>query len=161
MKPILRSLLVLARVVALALMVLGTAASVFAQTTIAPLEYHVDLRPLVNEALTLLAVILTALAAWLAKKVSTYLHLQSDAAARSFLDALFTRALALAKSRLDGQPIALDTKSRIVAQAADYATKYGPDTLKRFGLDDDKLREVLQARLAVDLAKPAATTKET
>jgi len=124
-------------------------ASAFAQTTPPVLEYKIDFRPLVNEVVCpLIVAVVTAIVGILARKALSWLNLSEDRMVREYLDVALVNGLELARQRLGSVALGATTESRLVAEASNYVIGRVPDALKRFGIDQDGLRRLIEARIA-------------
>jgi hypothetical protein len=131
-----------------ALAVAAVPIAAFAQS-IEPVQYKIDLRPLVDQVLwPALGIVATALATWLAKRTADWLKISDDARVRDYLDQALQNAISYARSQSGGVPLTVGVRNEMVAKAANYAAGRVPDALKRFGIDDDALRRMLAARIA-------------
>lgn len=126
----------------------------FAQTAASPATSatSIDLRPLIDSALTILG---SLLAAAIGLTVRRVVGAQLDDRAKQVLEKAMQNGLALAWARVlpgaGAGPVPLDLKSPILKQAVEYVAAQAPDAAKRLGVDleqPDALREMLEARLA-------------
>lgn len=108
-------------------------------------------------------VLVSVLAAWLAKRLSGWLYSKDEAAraqTESFLrgtfDSVTANALALAVSRLPPGVFTLDLKNQAAAEAARYIRDTSPDLLKRMGATPDALHKALLARIESNPSIPSA-----
>lgn len=110
----------------------------------------VDLTPIVTTALEFIAVVFGAAATWALRLLMRKLRLSADNEVRLYLEAALQAGLGagLAKARnMATDTPKIELKSAVVAEAANYAIARVPDALKRFGLTDDAVREMVLARL--------------
>lgn len=139
----------LASALGITLALLMLAAEAYAQTTPPVLEYKIDFRPLVNEVIwPLIVAIVTAIVGILARKALSWLNLSEDRMVREYLDVALVNGLELARQRLGSVALGATTESRLVAEASNYVIGRVPDALKRFGIDQDGLRRLIEARIA-------------
>lgn len=139
----------LASALGITLALLMLAAEAYAQTTPPVLEYKIDFRPLVNEVVwPLIVAVVTAIVGILARKTLSWLNLSEDKMVREYLDVALVNGLELARQRLGSVALGATTESRLVAEASNYVIGRVPDALKRFGIDQDGLRRLIEARIA-------------
>ena len=124
-------------------------------------------------ALNALAIIATPVLLWAAHRVMAWLGIKSresqervDEIVRGYLEPVVLRGIQLAKSRaglLSGKA-SIEVRSALIAEAAQYAIDSVPGALKHFGLDDERLKSYVEARLddwwstggSLDIAAPGA-----
>lgn len=126
----------------------------------------VDLGPTATAVLSAVApLVFTALstvALWVLGRVARWLGLGIDERHRKAIDQALAHAVAFATERLGDRAkggILIDMKSGAIAAAITYAQRAVPDALKHFRIDDDRLREMVEARLdglVVDPSIPAS-----
>lgn len=139
----------LASALGITLALLMLAAEAYAQTAPPVLEYQIDFRPLINEVVwPLIVAIVTAIVGILARKVLSWLNLSEDRMVREYLDVALANGLELARQRLGNVPLGATTQHQLVAEASNYVIGRVPDALKRFGIDQDGLRRLIEARVA-------------
>ncbi len=139
----------LASALGITLALLMLAAEAYAQTTPPVLEYTIDFRPLVNEVVwPLIVAVVTAIVGILARKALSWLNLSEDRMVREYLDVALVNGLELARQRLGGVPLGATTQHQVIAEASNYVITRVPDALKRFGIDQNGLRRLIEARLA-------------
>lgn len=118
----------------------------------------VDFGPfLVTYVLPALGTILTVIAGIVAQKAIAYFHLQNEGVLRSAVDGAVQRGLALAQQEVAKAPngtFAIDVKSPVVAQAADYVLTHEPAAIKALGYTNEGLAEKLAATIAVNITPP-------
>lgn len=148
---------VLMALVGLALAVI-LAASAASAATIDALGTTVDLTEILTALGSLAITVLLVLASFAVRAFNAYLRhrtgLELDAETRRYLDAALNRAatyarLAVADIIRDRGP-GIDVRSTLLAVAANYAIDAVPDALARFGIDDARLKQMIEARL-IDL----------
>lgn len=119
----------------------------------------IDFAPVVNAVLVpLLLALLGVLGTWVLTKLKTWLNLQNNDALSGVLETAMQNGLAFAQSKIPGlvpTAIAFDTKSTLIATAANYVIAHAPDTMKMLGVDQAALIQKLEARLSVNTT-PAA-----
>lgn len=119
----------------------------------------IDFAPLVNSVLVPLAIgLLTVLGTWVLTKAKTWLGLQNNSEAAKTLETAMQNALAFAQSKIPNltpATLTLDTKSALLATAANYVLAHTPDAMKLLGVDQAGLIQKLEARLSVNTT-PAA-----
>lgn len=119
----------------------------------------VDFGPfLVQYVLPALGVVLTALAAWIAKRISNYLGLKNDDLFRQALQGAVTRGLALAQTKVagaaQGGQLTYDVKDALVAHTLEYVMQHEPEAAKALGYDPVSLAQKIEATLAVNTTPP-------
>lgn len=106
---------------------------------------------LMEVAFTVAAALLAALAA----RLYRWLGIREDDAVRAYLDQALARAVAygLVQARgAAGLPPA--SQEPVVAAAVRYAQERVPDALKRFGIDEPGLAEMIRSRLPQRIGGP-------
>lgn len=113
----------------------------------------IDFTPILNELALAVATVASAALLYLAKlardwfKAKTGVELQiSDAQMRSVLDKAIQYGIALAVGRL-GDRAQLSVSNAQVAQIANYVIAAVPGALKNFGITEERLQEMIRARL--------------
>jgi len=113
----------------------------------------IDFTPILNELALAVATVASAALLYLAKlardwfKARTGVELQiSDAQMRSVLDKAIQYGIALAVGRL-GSRAQLSVSNAQVAQIANYVIAAVPGALKNFGITEERLQEMIRARL--------------
>lgn len=110
---------------------------------------EIDLAPLMEAALTLLGTILSAVALWVGAAIRTKFKFAADFDAGQILDAAIHRGIDYARKTIIGADgkMTVQVSNAIVALAVRYVVDKLPDTLRHFGLTEDKLREMILSRL--------------
>ena len=114
--------------------------------------YPIDLSPLVDAAIAAAAVVLTSLAGWLARRAARWLGESADSDMRIGLEMGLANAIGWAREQAERRAddvSRIEVRSRIVAEAAGYLLPKMPAALTHFGIDEEGLRERLEARLAM------------
>jgi len=112
--------------------------------------YSIDLAPALGPLGEALITALSLGAVYLVRRLLTYLGMKEDAQAREVLEHAFYNGIqaALEQALRKGLDAAkVETRHQLVAEGARYVIAAVPDTLKRFNLDEDGVRERLTARL--------------
>lgn len=113
--------------------------------------FTIDLTPLIDPIVTMLAAIVTVLAGYLVRVVAARLGVErqyADQAVRDYLEPGLATAIEYARARIKAAgPITIETREALVATAAGYAIRHFPDALKHFGINEAALREIIEARL--------------
>jgi hypothetical protein len=137
-----------------------------AQTASAPVTYSMNLKPMLDAIVGLLAALLTGLGSWAVTRFSTYLKLQNDSQVRAVVTAGVNTAIGYAITKLQASTADLGsvkTQNALVAEATTFMAAHFADGLKYFGLSTDDLARMILARLPapvdpapVPAAAPAA-----
>lgn len=116
----------------------------------------VDLSGLAATAIALVAGLLAAIGRTAVKALAAYLQqrakLELDDHTRSYLDAALDRAVVWARGKIEGvadgalQPV--DLHNAAIALAARYAVERVPDALAHFGVTQEALGQMIEARMA-------------
>ncbi len=131
--------------------------------------YTIDLAPALGPLGEALITALSLGAVYVVRRLLTYLGLKEDAQAREVLENAFYNGIQAALERALRQGLdaaEVQTRHQLVAEGARYVIAAVPDTLKRFNLDEDGVRERLTARLQGIIRlptpiRPALTPPET
>lgn len=113
-------------------------------------QYAIDLSPILTDVIQALAVLLLALGSWAIKKLMTKLGLEHDDKIRGYLEEALLNGIEFAKKKAGDAAQSLhsiEVKDKVVADAANYVAKGVPDALRHFGITDERLKEMLLARL--------------
>ncbi|WP_395175534.1 inadl protein [Roseibium alexandrii] len=117
----------------------------------------VQLTPILEPVITALFTLLAAVATWFIRKAikafETKVDIDFDEQTKKRIeDALLwgvdfgkSKAIQLAKDT------SVDVRSVVVAEAVRYVTKSVPDSLGYFGIDQYRLRDMVEARIGIDL----------
>ena len=111
---------------------------------------EVDLSPILNVAIDLLAVVLMALGTWALAKLGRKLGLEADDQVRLYLNDALERGIGWAKEKAtrDAQDLArVEVRNKAVAEAVNYVIERVPDALKHFELDEQRVKKLVEARL--------------
>lgn len=122
----------------------------------------VDLSPILDPAIEIAGLVLTALAAWLSAKIASALHIQKTSTARTMLVGIVDNAIAYGVQRATSAADAKATVQLPSTQAAalQYVVDKAPATLKAVGIDPDspagqkQIADLITARLGI-AAPPA------
>lgn len=119
--------------------------------------FAINLTPLIDTAGGLLAAVLTALAIWGVQRLMSWLKISEDEKVRAYLETAIVNGIAWARTKLNdrGGEISVNTRNKVVYDAATYLVERVPDALKRFGIDEAAARNLVLARL------PAVTPPKT
>jgi hypothetical protein len=126
---------------------------------------EIDFAPLVEMALTLLGTVLSAVAVWVGAVVRQRFKWAGDFDAGQILDSAIHRGIQYARNLIIGADgkMTVQVSNAIVAMAARYVMDKLPETVEHFGLTEDRVREMILARLdmVIDVdevsgAKPVA-----
>lgn len=110
----------------------------------------VDLKPLLDVGLQILAAVLLALGSWAATWLVKKLKLSADSEVRLYLDQALQRGVtyAVEHARTRGADLArVEVRNEIVAKAASYAATRVPDALKHFNVTPEQVKAMVIARL--------------
>lgn len=110
---------------------------------------ELDFAPLVEAALSLLLAVLSALAYWVGAVVRTRFKFAADFDAGQILDTAIHRGIDYARKAIIGADgkMTIQVSNAIVAIAARYVMDKLPETIQHFGFTEDKVRELILARL--------------
>lgn len=116
----------------------------------------IDFAPLASYALELLAVVITVFASWALTKLGQRFGVDIDERLDARLDAAIERGLAYGMEKIKSKDLDLtiDTKNEFVEEAANYVIKGMPKTIRKFGLTKERVREMVESRLAGNVKKP-------
>lgn len=131
-------------------LVILTTTSALAQDVPAPIAtWGSIVEPLLLTIGTVLASLLTALIARVTKGVGISLELQTQQKIDQALRTSLQFGLDKVKTNLDQKDI--EFKNGAVNTAAEYFVKNWPDTVKKLGLEHDKILDMLSARFGEEL----------
>lgn len=110
---------------------------------------EIDISPLLDVGIELLAGILLALGSFAVWKVSTWLKLKEDDAVRGYLNEALARAVEYGKveAKKAGARTTVKIENVTVAAATQYAVERVPDALARFKITPEALTSMIRARL--------------
>lgn len=131
-------------------LLLGLVLAVTGTALAADGAYTIDLAPALGPLGEAMITALSLGAVYLVRRLLTYLGMKEDAQAREVLEHAFYNGIqaALEQALRRGLDAAkVETRHQLVAEGARYVIAAVPDTLKRFNLDEDAVRERLTARL--------------
>lgn len=125
---------------------------------------EVDLTPIMEIGISLLTVVLSAVVAWVGKTVKKKFDIDIDTSKEGTLNRAIDRGMDYARKFATGDDgkIAIPVSNMMVKWAADYVIDKVPDTLNHFGITEERLREMIAARLpefGVSGANPTAAPK--
>jgi hypothetical protein len=118
-------------------------------------SYALNLKPILDALVALLAALLTGLGSWAVTRFSTYLKLQNDSQVRAVITAGVNTAIGYAITKLQASADQLGevrTQNQVVAEATGFLAAHFPDALKYFGLTTDDLARMILARLPAPAA---------
>lgn len=119
-------------------------------------SYTLDLSPILNTGIQILAAVLLAAGSWAIGRLVQKLKLDGDASVRAYLETALQVGIsaAAARAKAAGASLAHPTvRSQAVADVVNYVTPKVPDALARFGITPDHLASMVTARL--DAAFPS------
>lgn len=110
---------------------------------------EIDLTPILEIVLTLLGALLT----WVAYAVRSYIQnkigLELNVLNNKNVDDAIDRGLAYARAQLSDHTT-IDVRNDLVALALGYVVQGVPRAIETFGLSEQRLEEMILARLGVD-----------
>lgn len=125
----------------------------FAQTA----DGVVDLSPIIDVLVWAVGGALSALAGWALVALSRLLGLKSDSEVRRYVEAAVNRGIDYATTRA-AEYARLKSKiavrSEVIELAVEYALKAVPDGLKQLGLDRERVKAMVDARLPSEPTAP-------
>jgi len=127
--------------------------SAFAQTT----DGVVDLSPLIDVLVWAVGGALSALAAWALLALSKLLGLKSDSERRRYVQDAVNRGIDYAVTRAAEyarQKSKIPVRSEAIEIAVEYVLKAVPDGIKKLGLDRERVRAMVDARLPSEPTPP-------
>ena len=107
----------------------------------------IDFAPVLDIGISLLAAVLLAAGTWGVARFNQWLGLKNDAEFRSYLNGALYAAVDYGKARAKELNVKVDVENAIVAEAVRYAAESVPDALDRFGITDERLADMVKARL--------------
>jgi hypothetical protein len=111
----------------------------------------VDYTPLIEPAITILAVILTALAGWLSLQIRTHLQIKNDSlsnkALHDALDRGVAAAIAAATRAAQSRGGKLHIGNKLVAEVVQRTINFSDDTVKRLGVDNKTLEYLVKEKI--------------
>lgn len=110
----------------------------------------IDLSPILNLGIDLLAVVLMALGTWALARLGRKFGLESDDRIRVYLDEALMRAVdwAKEKARQRGEDLAvIEVRHKAIAEAANEVIARVPDAVRHFGLDEARVTKLIESRL--------------
>lgn len=111
----------------------------------------VDITPLLNTLIDLLAVVALTVGTWAAHKYGTKVGIEKDSEIRKYLDEAILNGINFAATKLKAAGDNIDEielKNQRLAEAANYVVKGVPDALKHFKIDEARLKTLIEARLS-------------
>ena len=111
----------------------------------------VDLSWLYDTAVPLIGAAVTALLGVILVKFQTWTGLKIEAEHRAALEQALSRAVDFALSTVGDKTrgaMVIHTDNQLVISAASYARTAAPAALRKFGITEERLREMILARLA-------------
>ncbi len=111
----------------------------------------VDLSPILDVIVQLLAAGLMGLGSWAIARLSTKLKLSSDSEVRKYLQEALERGVSFAvgvASEKSKDLSEVEVRNEMVRDAANYVITKTPDALKSLGVTDEAVQDLVRARLA-------------
>ena len=123
-------------------------------------ESGVDITPLLEAVLTILASVLSAVAVWVGAVIRTRFKFAADFDAGQILDSAIHRGIDYARKAIVGSDgkVTIQLNNAIVELAARYVIDKLPDTLKHFGIDETTIKQMILARLDAIIDVPEIGT---
>ena len=115
----------------------------------------IDLTPLLDIGLEILAAVVMVLASWAIGKFMKKLGIEKDEAIRHYLDGALRAAIEYGKNQVKDKNITIETENEAVAHAANYVVAQVPDALKHFKIDPAGLERLIRSRLGNEAIVPA------
>ena len=113
-------------------------------------ETTISLVPILDVVIQLFGAALMAVGTWAVTMLSQKLKLSSDSEVRTYLQEALQRAVnfGVEKARSQAKDIGtVDVRNEVVADAANYVIGKTPDALKKLGISDDSVQDLVRARL--------------
>lgn len=112
----------------------------------------IDLGPILEHVLNVLFAVLSAVAIWGVKKIGDAVGLENDDKIRQYLIGAVERGVEYGKTKAedalgDADWAKVDVKSELVAHAAGYILSKVPDAIKKFGLTEEDIRDLVLSKL--------------
>lgn len=111
----------------------------------------VDLRPLIDTASQVLIGLLSGAGLWLVRIVAAKLKIQADAQATAALERAILNGITLGGHKVAelaaGKVGEVFIRNALVGEATKYVIGTMPDTVKRFGLTQEKVQDLVLSRL--------------
>lgn len=130
-----------------------------AQPVAAPVaDGVVNLAPLVDAVFSALVVALTAVVAWVGRVAFVWLKVDADSKVRAYVQETIGRGVAYGLEQARAWAAtnsSVKIRSATVELAAEYILAAVPDGLKRLGVTEEKLKRLIEARLAPQVFKSA------
>ncbi len=110
----------------------------------------IDLGPILEIVIQLVGALLMTVGTWAVTMVSQKLKLSNDSEVRTYLQEALQRAVnfGIEKARTQAKDIkTVEVRNEVVADAANYVISKTPDALKKLGISEDSVRDLVRARL--------------
>lgn len=121
---------------------------------------EIDLTPLAEQAVNLAGAVFLALASWVAYKAKAYVGEKYADQIRGYLQDAVAMGVSYAINKVRDEKLSVNVKDQMVALAVSYVLARVPDALKQFGITEDGVKAMVEARLGlidiVDTTKDAA-----
>ena len=126
--------------------------------------YTIDLSPLVNEVLSLAAMVLSILGTYLVTLAISYIRAKtgaqiniSDAAIREKLNGIVATATAAAQHKLaDSGVETVTTSNEMISIAADTVIKHAPEVLAKLNITPEHVEDLIRAHVQTSAPATAA-----
>ena len=115
-------------------------------------ETTISLVPILDIAIQLFGAALMAVGSWAVTMLSKKLKLSNDSEVRAYLQDALQRAVSFGVERAREQAKDIGTvevRNEVVADAANYVISKTPDALKKLGISEDSIQDLVRARLPV------------
>lgn len=135
---------------ALAVLLVIVPAFAWAQAATPPVvSTAIDFNPLITELIKLLGGVLATI---ISIKIARWFGLKSENEIRMYIEPALQNALAYGQARVGLNPVTLDAKNAIVAEAANFAITHVGDGLRKLKISDDAVARMLMARLEANIS---------
>ena len=112
--------------------------------------FSIDLSPILSTVVQILFGLVLTIGTWALGKLATRLGLEADDKVRGYLETALQSGVAFAREKalLAGQDFSrIEVRNQAVATAANYVISRVPDAVTKFGITDESLNKMIQARL--------------
>jgi hypothetical protein len=107
----------------------------------------IDLSPLLQQLLELLAVALLVMTTWIANSTRKWVGEKNSELLGARLKETIKNGIAYGVNHIEKEKPTINVKDSITAYAAQYVIDRVPDTLKHFNITQDSLAKMIEARL--------------
>lgn len=112
-------------------------------------SFLIDLSPIFEVVVQLLGVALLTLGTWAVKRFADKLGLEKESKIRYLVDEVVYNAVNFGLQKLaeQGEKFTPETERKVVADAANYVIRSAPEALGFFGIDEERIRQIIESRL--------------